>query len=76
MLRKEKSSPQTFGENAHEELSNKKCDMRGGLTPQQAGRLPRGKSKFFGYFPKGGGIVGENGRRGKQKTGKKKEYSF
>lgn len=48
MLRKKKSSPQTFGENAREELYKKKCGMRGGLAPQQAGRLPRGKAKFFG----------------------------
>ena len=48
MLRKEKSSPQTFGENAREELSNKKCGMRGGLAPQQAGRQPSGEAKFFG----------------------------
>lgn len=48
MQRKEKSPPQTFGENAREELSKKKWGMRGGLAPQQAGRPPCGKAKFFG----------------------------
>ena len=54
MLRKEKSSPQTFGENAHEELSNKKCDMRGGLPRSKREDCHAERQNFLGNFPKVG----------------------
>ncbi|MDD2966317.1 MAG: hypothetical protein PHN64_02320 [Desulfovibrionaceae bacterium] len=48
MQGKEKSSPQAFGKNAHEELYKKQGGKRGECAAQQAGVLAGGNAKNFG----------------------------
>lgn len=48
MQGKEKSSPQAFRKNAHEELYKKQCGKRGASAVQQAGVLAGGNAKNFG----------------------------